>query len=85
MEHYCYVVYVYLTQITSIESTSAAKVAYESFATSHGVKIQRYHADKGNLTEQEFKAAVEYSHQILPLGVWEIITRMGWQRGISKS
>ncbi len=48
-----------------MEATLATKAAYESFAASNGVKIQRYHEDNGHFAEQECNAEVESSNQML--------------------
>ncbi len=58
VNHFSFLFYVYLTQDTSLESTLAAKTAYEAFAASHGVTVKWYHADNGCFADQEFKSAV---------------------------
>ncbi len=59
---FSHLVYVYLTQDTSLESILASKTAYEAFAASHGVKVKRYHADNVRFADQEFKSAIESSN-----------------------
>jgi Reverse transcriptase (RNA-dependent DNA polymerase)/GAG-pre-integrase domain len=57
--------YVHLMESITAEETIEAKIAFERFAASHGVKIKHYHADNGRFAENAFRKAVASSGQSL--------------------
>ena len=57
--------YVHLQTSLSGQQTLEAKIAFERFATTHGVQIKHYHRDNGRFAEKLFKQAVEASNQTI--------------------
>jgi hypothetical protein len=55
--------FVYLQQSTNAEETLNAKIAFETYARSHGVQVRHYHADNGRFAENAWLAHVEESRQ----------------------
>ena len=51
--------YVYLQEDQTLESTLAAKAAYERHAASFGVNIRKYHADNGRFADQSFQDEIQ--------------------------
>ena len=43
----------------------ATKRAYERLTATHKVTIRQYHADNGRFSEKAFRAAVEYTSQMI--------------------
>ena len=44
-------------QPPELAETLAAKLAFETFATEHGVRIQHYHCNNGRFYDNAFKQA----------------------------
>jgi hypothetical protein len=55
IDHFSGLSYVQLQISTSAEDTLLAKLKFEQYALSHGVKILHYHADNGRFAENAFK------------------------------
>jgi hypothetical protein len=55
--------YVHLHRTNSGDEILAAKLAFEQFALTHGVRIQHYHADNGRFAEAKFQQSVLSSKQ----------------------
>jgi hypothetical protein len=47
VDHFSRLSYVYLQESTKGVQTLAAKRSFEAYSSSHGVKVQQYHADNG--------------------------------------
>ena len=57
-------------RITPQEEILAGKTAFERWADTFGVKINRYHSDHGNFSEKPFRSAIEDANQTITfLGV----------------
>jgi hypothetical protein len=61
------VLYVYLQESTKGVQTLAAKRSFEAYSSSHGVKVQQYHADNGRFAEHLFLNHCEKSGQKVSL------------------
>ena len=59
VDHYSGFTYVHLQTSTNMDETLKAKVAFEAYARSLGVKIRHYHADNGRFTDKGFKTAIK--------------------------
>lgn len=57
--------YVYLQEDQTLDSTLAAKTAYERHANSFGVDIRRYHADNGRFADASFQEVINSNNQQL--------------------
>jgi histone deacetylase 1/2 len=55
VDHFNRLSFVYLQYSTSGEETLKAKVAFEAFAESHGVRVKHYHADNGRFADNLFR------------------------------
>ena len=49
----------------TVEDTIKAKVAFEPYARSRGVKIKHYHADIGRFADRTFLEAIETENQTM--------------------
>ena len=58
VDHFNDLNYAHLTRRTIQEDTLAVKEYVERWATTFGVKINRYHADNGGFSEQPFISAI---------------------------
>jgi hypothetical protein len=65
VDHFSRLSFIFLQKSTSAEETIQAKEAYERFASSHGVKVQHYHADNGRFAENRFVEHVKTCGQTL--------------------
>ena len=65
VDHHSRLGFVYLQKSTTAEETLQAKVAFEVFAASHGVKIYHYHADNGRFAENLWIDACKQGGQTL--------------------
>jgi hypothetical protein len=54
VDHFSPLSYVYLQESTKGVQTLAAKRSIEAYSSSHGVKVQQYHADNGRFAEHLF-------------------------------
>jgi hypothetical protein len=64
-DHYSHLCFVHL-QIDDLSvKTVAAKCAFETFATEHGIKIQHYHCNNGHFSDNAFKQACHKQRQQL--------------------
>jgi len=57
--------YVHLQQSTSAEDTIKDKLAFECFATYHGIHIKHYHADNGIYASKAFRKAINSASQTI--------------------
>ena len=64
-DHFSNLSYVYLQHSRTVEDTIKAKVAFEAYAWSHGVKIKYYHADNERFADQNFLKAIETENQTI--------------------
>ena len=55
--------YVYLQEDQTLESTLAAKAAYERHAQTFGVNVRKYHADNGRFADQSFQEEINKHNQ----------------------
>jgi hypothetical protein len=55
VDHFSRLSFVYLQYSTSSEETLKAKLAFEAFAESHGVRVKHYHADNGRFADNLFR------------------------------
>ena len=55
--------YVYLQENQTLDSTLAAKAAYERHANSFGVSVQGYHADNGRFADKSFQENIDEHNQ----------------------
>jgi histone deacetylase 1/2 len=55
VDHFSRLSFVYLQYSTSGEDTLKAKLAFEAFAESHGVRVKHYHADNGRFADNLFR------------------------------
>ena len=65
VDHFSGIGYVHLQRSTSATDTIEAKERFESWAETHGVAIQHYHADNGIFADNEFRKAVASKGQRL--------------------
>jgi hypothetical protein len=65
MDHYSCLRYVHLQVNDSSVETVPTKCAFESFAAKHGIKIQHYHCNNGQFSDNAFKQACHKQHQQL--------------------
>ncbi len=80
VDHYSHLRFVHLQINNSSVKTVAAKHAFESFATKNGVKIQHYHCNNGQFSDNAFKQAChEQRQQLIFCGV-----NTHFQNGIAK-
>jgi hypothetical protein len=80
VNHYSRLRFVHLQVNDSSAKTVAAKRAFETFAAKHGVKIQHYHCDNGQFSNNAFKQAChEQRQQLTFCGV-----NAHFQNGIAK-
>jgi hypothetical protein len=80
VDQYSRLSYVYLQYSTSGEETLKAKIAFEGFAESHGVRVRHYHADNGRFADNLFKKDCERKQQTQSFcGV-----NAHWQNGIAE-
>jgi hypothetical protein len=63
VDHYSRLRFIHLQVYDSSAKTVAAKRAFETFAANHGVKIQHYHCDNGQFTDNAFKQACHEARQ----------------------
>ena len=64
-DHYSDLTYVHLHESLSTNETIKAKLAFEQFASAHGVQIKHYHCDNGRFADAAFIRAVELSQQTI--------------------
>ena len=62
VDRFCYLTYLHIMIITSQEETLAGKVAFEILAATFGVKINRYIADNGKISEQPSISEIDDSN-----------------------
>jgi GAG-pre-integrase domain len=55
VDHFSSLSYVHLQQSTSAKETLTAKIAFENYAESFGIKIMKYHADNGRFAENAWR------------------------------
>jgi hypothetical protein len=67
VDHFSRLSYVYLQESTKGAQTLAAKWSFEAYASTHGVKIRRYHADNGRFAEKLFLNHCELAGQKVSL------------------
>jgi hypothetical protein len=67
VDHFSRLSYVYLQESTKGVQTLAAKRSFEAYSSSHGVKVQQYHADNGRFAEHLFLNHCEKSGQKVSL------------------
>ena len=80
VDHYSRLRFVHLQIDDSSTETLAAKRAFETFATEHGVKVLHYHCDNGRFHDNAFKQACHNARQQLTFcGV-----NVHFQNGITK-
>jgi hypothetical protein len=65
VDHYSSLRFVHLQTNDSSVKTIAAKRAFESFAAKNGIKIQHYHCNNGQFSDNAFKQACHKQHQQL--------------------
>jgi Reverse transcriptase (RNA-dependent DNA polymerase) len=65
VDHYSDVTYVHFQKKTSAAETIEAKVAFERWSASNGVKIQHYHADNGRFAENAFMNHIDQCNQTI--------------------
>ena len=57
--------YVNLTRIKRQDENFAGESAFEIWAATFGVKMNRYHADNGIFSEQTFRSEIEYANRTI--------------------
>jgi hypothetical protein len=67
VDHCSRLSYVDLQESTKGVQTLAAKISFEAYSASHGVKVQQYHADNGRFAEHLFLNYCEKSGQKVSL------------------
>jgi hypothetical protein len=67
VDHFSRLSYVYLQESTKGAQTLAAKRSFETYASTHGVKIRHYHADNGRFAEKLFLNHCELAGQKVSL------------------
>ncbi len=65
VDHYSRLCFIHLQIDDSLVETVAAKQAFESFATKNGVKIQHYHCNNGQFSDNAFNQACHKKRQQL--------------------
>ena len=65
--HFSELSYVYLQHSLTVEDTIKAKVAFEAYAWSHGIRIKYYHAENGRFADRKFLKSIETENQIISL------------------
>jgi hypothetical protein len=65
VDHYSRLCFVHLQIDDSSIKTIAAKCTFESFATKNGIKIQHYHCDNGQFSDNSFRQACHEQRQQL--------------------
>jgi hypothetical protein len=65
VDHYSRLCFVHLQINNSSVKTVAVKRAFESFATKNGIKIQHYHCNNGQFSDNAFKQACHKQRQQL--------------------
>jgi hypothetical protein len=80
VDHFSRLSFVYLQYSTSGEETLKAKLAFEAFAESHGVRVKHYHADNGRFADNLFRNDCSKKQQTQSFcGV-----NAHWQNGIAE-
>ena len=65
VDHHSGLSYVHLQRSTNAEETLTAKVAFEAWANTFGVKILHYHADNGRFAERTFMSHCDSKGQTI--------------------
>jgi hypothetical protein len=63
VDHFSCLCFVHLQLDASSEETMAAKLAFEQYATEHGVKILHYHCNNGQYHNNAFSQACYIAQQ----------------------
>jgi hypothetical protein len=63
VNHFSRLHFIHLQLDTSLEKTMASKIAFEHFATEHGVKLLHFHCDNRRFFENTFSKACHDSRQ----------------------
>jgi hypothetical protein len=59
IDHFSQLTFVFLQLLTGADKTVKAKMAFEAYASLHGVTVRHYHADNGRFAENLWLDAVE--------------------------
>jgi hypothetical protein len=65
VDNYSRLCFVHFQIDDSTESTMAAKLAFEKYATKHGISLKHYHCDNGRFADNVFKQSCKSNHQRL--------------------
>jgi hypothetical protein len=63
VDHFSDVTYTFFQKTILADETVQAKISFERWAATYGVQVQRYHADNGRFSENEFIQHIQDSGQ----------------------